>query len=119
MYIGDVETCRRALVLLVAALYIGVAQAAIPVALLKDLTWDMVREPMFNGHHGVEISLMFSNSEDATIVCAFNAQMYNPVPMNHDDLLLLSCSGSSYNYLVSLSSCGSQRVEIPTHRKKV
>ena len=66
---------RWALVSLVLVLNLGAALAAAPVALLNDLTWNMVKDPMCNGHYGIQIDLIFGNSVDATITRTFSLEM--------------------------------------------
>lgn len=45
----------------------GPASAAVPVALVKELTWNMVKEPMLNGQFGIPLDIIFENYVDATI----------------------------------------------------
>lgn len=47
--------------------HFGPASAAVPVALVKELTWNMVKEPMLNGQFGMPIDIIFENYVDATI----------------------------------------------------
>lgn len=81
---GYYKKYRWALLLLLVILQVGAALAAAPVALLNELIWNMVKAPMFNGHHGIDINAIFGNTDDATIARTSPRHMFTLCTSDHD-----------------------------------